>query len=106
MDKTFHVYILAGQSGVLYTGVTSDLGRRIAEHKQRKVPGFTQKYNVTRLVWFELHGRAASAIAREKKIKSWTRAKKVALIETANPRWLDLSQDVAAGRRDSSLRSE
>ena len=91
MDKTFHVYILAGQSGVLYTGVTSDLMRRVAEHKQRKVPGFTQKYNVTRLVWFELHGRAASAIAREKEIKSWTRAKKVALIETANPRWPDLS---------------
>ena len=84
MDRTFHVYILAGESGVLYTGMTNNLLRRIWEHKQKKIPGFTQKYNVTKLVWFEAHGRATSAIAREKQIKGWGRTKKVALIEATN----------------------
>lgn len=94
MDKVFHVYILASNSGVLYTGITSNLLRRIWEHKQRKIPGFTQKYNVTNLVWFELHGTAASAITREKEIKAWRRSKKVALIEAKNPRWRDLTEDL------------
>jgi putative endonuclease len=66
MDRTFHVYMLAGKSGVLYTGVTNNLVRRVWEHKQKQIPGFTQKYNVTNLVWYEVHGRATSAIAREK----------------------------------------
>jgi putative endonuclease len=92
MERTFHVYILAGKSGVLYTGVTSNLVLRVHQHKQRKISGFTQKYNVTRLVWFEAHGRATSAIAREKQIKAWTRAKRIALIEKANPQWKDLSE--------------
>ena len=70
MEKVFHVYMLAGKSGVLYTGVTSNLVGRVYQHKQRKVPGFTQKYRVGRLVWFEVHGRAISAIEREKEIKS------------------------------------
>jgi putative endonuclease len=91
MDRTFHVYILANDSGVLYTGMTNDLIRRIREHKERKVPGFTQKYNVTKLIWFEAHGRATSAIAREKQIKGWSRLKKVALIEALNPHWKELS---------------
>ena len=91
MDRVFHVYILAGKSGVLYTGVTSNMVRRVYQHKQRQIPGFTQKYNVTSLVWFELHGRAASAIAREKQIKAWTRAKRVVLIVRDNPRWKDLT---------------
>jgi len=90
-ERTFYVYMLAGKSGVLYTGITNHLARRLFEHKQKKVPGFTQKYGVTRLVWFELYGAAASAIAREKEIKSWRRSKKVALIETKNPTWRDLS---------------
>jgi putative endonuclease len=92
MDRTFHVYILAGESGVLYTGMTNNLMRRIVEHKQKKIPGFTSKYNVTKLVWFEAHGRAVSAIAREKQIKGWSRAKKVALIEAMNPHWKDLTE--------------
>jgi putative endonuclease len=92
MDRTFHVYILAGKSGVLYTGVTNNLVRRVWEHKKRKIPGFTQKYNVTNLVWYEVHGRATSAIVREKQIKAWRRSKKVALIEAMNPQWKDLSE--------------
>ena len=91
MDKHFHVYILAGKSAVLYTGMTNDLTRRFFEHWQRRTPGFTQKYGVTKLVWFEPHGRAQSAIAREKEIKGWRRSKKIALIEATNPHWQDLS---------------
>ena len=92
MDKAFHVYMLAGKSGVLYTGITNNLTRRVWEHKQKGIPGFTQKYNVTNLVWFEAHGRATSAIAREKQIKAWRREKKVALIEAMNHDWKDLSE--------------
>jgi putative endonuclease len=92
MDRVFHVYIFAGKSGVLYTGMTNNLVQRVYQHKQKQIPGFTQKYNVTQLVWFEAHGRATSAIAREKRIKAWSRSKKVALIEIANPQWKDLSE--------------
>ena len=92
MEKTFHVYILAGEPGVLYTGMTNHLLRRIAEHKQTKVRGFTQNYNVTKPVWFEAHSGPNSAIAREKQIKSWSRKKKIALIEAMNPGWEDLSE--------------
>jgi putative endonuclease len=92
MERTFHVYILAGKSGVLYTAMTNNLTPRIMEHKQKKIPGFTSKYNVTNLVWFEAHGGAISAIAREKQIKGWSRAKKVALIEAMNPHWEDLTE--------------
>ena len=91
MDRVFYVYILAGKSGVLYTGMTNDLVKRVHQHKQKQILGFTQKYGVDRLVWFEVHGRATSAIAREKQIKAWTRAKRVALIEAGNPQWRDLS---------------
>ena len=91
MDKTFHVYTLASESGVLYTGMTNNLIRRMGEHRQKKIPGFTSKYNVTKLVWFEAHGRANSAIVREKQIKGWSRDKKIALIEATNPRWKDLT---------------
>jgi putative endonuclease len=93
-ERTFFVYILAGKSGVLYTGITNHLPRRVSEHKQKKMPAFTQKYGVTRLVWFELYGTALSAIAREKEIKSWRRSKKIALIQTKNPTWRDLSASV------------
>ena len=94
MDKTFHGYMLAGKSGVLYTGITNNLARRVWEHKHKQEPGFTQKYNVTNLVWFEAHGGPTSAIAREKQIKAWRREKKVALIATMNPRWKDLSVEI------------
>jgi putative endonuclease len=94
MDKTFHVYILASRSRVLYTGMTNNLARRIWQHKQKQMASFTQMYNVTRLVWFELHGRATSAIAREKEIQAWRRENKVALIQASNPEWRDLSIDL------------
>jgi putative endonuclease len=92
--QDFHVYILAGKSGVLYTGITNNLARRVCEHKHKQLPGFTQKYNVTNLVWFQAHGGPASAIAREKEIKAWRREKKVALIATKNPQWRDLSDEM------------
>jgi putative endonuclease len=94
--KSYCVYILSSASGVLYTGVTNDLARRIEQHKQKLIPGFTQKYNVTRLVYFEIFGDIRLAIAREKEIKNWTRAKRVALIESKNPMWKDLAADVGS----------
>jgi putative endonuclease len=89
--KVSYAYILAGASRVLYVGVTNDLERRVAEHKTKLIPGFTQRYNVTEVVYFELHGDIRGAIAREKQIKAWRRSKKIALIESQNPRWKDLS---------------
>jgi putative endonuclease len=89
--KTYHVYIMTNRSGTLYTGVTGDLKHRVYEHKHKRVPGFTQRYNIDRLVWFEETGDVQSAIAMEKKIKGWRRDKKVALIESKNPGWKDLS---------------
>jgi putative endonuclease len=91
MERTYHVYFMASQSGVLYLGVTNNLARRVAQHKQKLVPGFAQKYNVTKLVWFEPHSTARAAISREKEIKKWRRSKKIALIESLNPEWNDLS---------------
>jgi putative endonuclease len=91
MERTFHVYIMASASGVLYLGVTSTLAKRVGQHKEKLIPGFTQKYNVTKLVWFEPHTSIRSAISREKEIKAWRRAKKVGLIESLNPEWDDLS---------------
>jgi putative endonuclease len=91
MERTFHVYIMASKSGVLYLGVTSQLVKRVGQHQEKLIPGFTQKYNLTNLVWFEPHAIARSAISREKEIKSWRRAKKIALIESLNPHWDDLS---------------
>ncbi len=93
-QRTYFVYILAGKSGVLYTGITNHLPRRVSEHKEKRMPAVTQKYSVTKLVWFELYGAALSAIAREKRIKSWRRSKKIALIEAKNPNSLDLSASV------------
>ena len=83
--KQFCVYILTNQTNkVLYTGVTSNLPKRIFQHKNKSVEGFTEKYNVNRLVYFELHENAESAILREKQIKKWRREKKVFLINTKN----------------------
>ncbi len=82
---------MTNKSRTLYTGVTSDLERRVYEHKQRLVPGFTGKYNITRLVYFEVTYDVRAAIAREKQIKGWLRRKKIALIESVNPEWKDLS---------------
>ena len=91
--RRYYVYILASASGVLYTGVTNSLQRRVFQHRLKQVPGFTKKYNVTRLVYFEVFGNIRLAIAREKEIKAWTRKKRVTLIESKNPRWADLSAD-------------
>jgi len=91
MERTFHVYIMASKSGVLYLGVTSNLARRVSQHKNKLISGFTQKYNVTKLVWFEPHATIRAAISREKEIKAWRRAKKIALVESLNPHWKDLS---------------
>jgi len=89
--KKFYVYILASQkNGTLYTGVTSDLIKRIYEHKQNLVEGFTKKYNVCQLVYFEETSDVTSAIEREKRLKSWKRNWKIELIEKQNPKWKDL----------------
>ena len=91
MDRISHVYIMAGPSGVLYIGVTSALHKRVADHKSKRVPGFTEKYNLTKLVWLAPHTSIRAAIAREKQIKTWSRKKKIALIESINPAWADLN---------------
>jgi putative endonuclease len=90
-SKTYAVYILASASGVLYTGVTNNVVARTIQHKQKRIAGFTRTYNVNRLVYFEVFGEITEAIDREKQIKRWTRAKKIRLIESQNPQWLDLS---------------
>jgi putative endonuclease len=89
--KTYYVYIMAGASRTLYTGVTNNLERRLLQHRRKLLPGFTARYNINRLVYYEATGSILSAIAREKQIKSRRRAKKVALIEAANRDWKDLS---------------
>lgn len=88
---SYYVYILSSQSKTLYIGVTNDLHRRVFEHKTKAIIGFTSKYNIARLVYFEDSERIEDAIAREKQLKGWTRAKKIVLIESANPEWEDLS---------------
>ena len=86
-----HVYIMASQrNGTLYIGVTSDLSRRVHEHKSGAVKGFTSRYGCKRLVWYEEHFDIRDAIAREKALKKWPRAKKIALIEAMNPDWSEL----------------
>ncbi len=89
--KQYYVCIMTNRSRTLYTGVTNNLLRRVYEHKNRLVPGFTEKYNITRLVHYEVTTDVRAAIAREKQIKGWVRAKKIALIEESNPNWSDLS---------------
>jgi len=88
----FNVYILASATGVLYVGVTRDLGRRVAEHKRGDVAGFTWEHAVQRLVYFEGFRDVRSAIAREKQLKGWRREKKIWLIRRENPRFEDLSR--------------
>jgi putative endonuclease len=87
----FFVYLLASQQrGTLYVGMTDDLVRRVWEHKMKLVPGFTAKYGVDRLVWFEAHQAREAVWRREKQIKEWKRAWKIQLIERDNPQWIDL----------------
>ncbi len=90
----YYVYMLTNWNNkVLYTGVTNDLERRIYEHKNKLVKGFTEKYNVNKLVYFEYTSDVNSAIAREKEIKGWTRQKKNQLVEVVNPLWKDLAEE-------------
>ena len=84
---------MASKSGVIYTGMTNDLVRRIAEHKQQTIRGFTSKYNIVKLVYYEDTRDVRAAIAREKQIKAWRRRKKVELIEQSNPIWQDLAKE-------------
>lgn len=99
------VYILASRrNGTLYTGVTSDLVKRAWEHRNNLVEGFTRRYGVHLLVYYELHGEMLAAIEREKRIKKWRRAWKIELIEQANPRWFDLWEATLASGRLPLLR--
>jgi len=90
-SKFYYVYIMTNRSKTLYTGITNNLERRGHEHKRKSIAGFTSKYNITRLVYYEETTDVLSAISREKMIKGWVRAKKLALIESVNPTWKDLS---------------
>ena len=90
--KTYYVYIMTNKSRTLYTGTTSDLVRRVWQHKQGEGSAFTARYKIKSLVYYEGFATAEDAIGWEKRIKGWLRAKKVALIEAANPEWLDLSE--------------
>ena len=93
----FYVYLLSSKpQGTLYVGMTNDLVRRVWEHKIKAVPGFTPKYGVDRLVWFEAHETLESAFGREKLIKKWRRAWKIELIEEDNPHWSDLYQSLSS----------
>ena len=93
MKQQYFVYIITNKSRTLYTGVTNNLERRVYEHKNKLVPGFTARYNINTLVYFEETPDVLSAIAREKQIKGWLRSKKISLIEAVNPQWIDLSAE-------------
>jgi putative endonuclease len=94
MARTFHVYLMASKSGILYLGVTGHFTQRVFQHKGKLIPGFTRKYNVTKVVWIEPHPTARAAISHEKEIKRWNRSKKVDLIESLNPTWGDLTNKI------------
>jgi putative endonuclease len=93
---SYFVYMLASKrNGTLYTGVTNDIARRTGEHKDKQVPGFTRKYGIEILVWYEIHEDVTVAIEREKQIKGWNRARKIRLIEQVNSGWNDLAAGLA-----------
>ncbi len=91
-ERTYYASIAASRSHTLYVGVTGNLHKRVFEHKQKTFEGFSAQYNCNRLVWFEQFASPGDAIAREKQLKGWIRAKKIALIEKSNPAWVDLSE--------------
>jgi putative endonuclease len=91
LNRTYCAYIMASRSRTLYIGMTGDLQKRAFEHKQKTCGGFSARYNCNRLVWFQRFSEVSDAIQREKELKGWRRAKKIALIESMNPTWEDLS---------------
>ena len=91
--RTYWVYIMTNGKKTLYTGVTGNLARRVHEHRHRQMPGFTSRYRIDRLVHAEPFSEVRDAIAREKQIKGWVRARKLALIEEGNPSWRDLGEE-------------
>jgi putative endonuclease len=92
-EHRYYVYIMASRTHVFYVGVTNNIVRRVRQHKERAHEGFTARYNVDRLVWYEVWPYVRTAIAREKQIKPWRREKKIRLIESLNPTWQDLSEE-------------
>jgi putative endonuclease len=92
-ERRYSVYIMASRSHNLYIGVTNSIVRRVREHKDHTFEGFTAKYNVDRLVWYETYPYIRTAIAREKQLKGWLRVKKIQLVEQMNPTWQDLSEE-------------
>ena len=104
MDRHPCVYLLASdRNGTLYVGVTSNLIQRIWQHREHAVDGFSKRYRVTRLVWYEMHPDMQSAITREKRIKKWSRAWKVRLIDEMNPSWRDLWPDIIGSRPTANV---
>ena len=91
--KQYYIYLMASFRQTLYVGVTNDLQRRVYEHKAKETEGFTKRYNVDRLVYFEEFSDVPEAIAREKSVKKWGRRKKIELIKSMNPTWRDLSDE-------------
>ena len=107
MMGSYYVYIMTSRSDTLYTGVTNDLHRRVYEHRQKLVDGFTKRYNINMLAYYEQTNDVEAAIRREKQVKGWRRSKKMDLIESMNPQWRDLSEGwFSTPPPDSSPRSE
>ena len=102
---SYYVYIPTNKSGTLYVGVTNDLERRVYEHKHGVVDGFTKRYKLDRLVYYDVAPDAQAAIAREKHIRGWMRRRKIELIKSMNPRWRDLAETWYCAGPDPSLRS-
>jgi len=97
MERTYYVYVLASRrNGTLYVGMTSDLVKRVWEHKSKQVEGFTKQHRVDRLVYYEAYDDACDATTRERQMKKWRREWKVALVEKENPGWLDLYEEITA----------
>lgn len=106
MHKSYFVYMMTNKGNTaLYTGITSDLERRVYEHKEGQIKGFTQRYHCKKLIYFEQFSDPQNAILREKEIKGWVRAKKNKLVENVNPNWIDVSETNYQFKRDPSLRS-
>jgi putative endonuclease len=104
--KTYYVYIMTSETGTFYTGITSNLKRRIFEHKSKAIPGFTSRYNATKLIYVETFKTPDAAIRREKQIKAWRREKKIELIDSKNPAWHDLAADWYADYKESPSAAE